>query len=300
MAVPESKTPETTSIELYCAQSPSSRSNTQFSLPRCLARPAFRPITPETIAAVDPVLAGIPLGYILNMLKEEIGPRWEINLLFFAICCPRSSLPPCFFFHSRLHEATRATQAILPDGPLPNELLVQFDTSLEPPTHVLAIRSKQNRNMVTLYPCHALIMSTGCAHLPLLPFSPAVPPENAEPQFTLPVVYLSLPSPETFRPILNFLYMRHTSVIFEELLPIEDSPTEPVIEWSKRQAHKYSREELLTNAQKIWGLWANASALGIFDDQLFTALEFAWEVGINALDLIFNGSTDPKQAGPAS
>lgn len=273
MAVPESKTPETTSIELHCAQSPSSRSNTQFSLPRCLARPAFRPITAETIAAVDPVLAGIPLGYILNMLKEEIGPR--------------------------LHQATRETRAVLPDGPLPNELLVQFECTLEPPTHILAVRSKQNRNVVTLFPIHALVMSTGCAHLPLLPYSPAVPPETAEPQFTLPVVYLSLPSPELFPPILNFLYMRHTSVIFEELLPIEDSPTEPVIEWSKRQAHKYSREELLTNAQRIWGLWANASALGIFDDQLFTALEFAWEVGINALDLIFNGSTDSKEAGPA-
>ncbi|GJJ14741.1 hypothetical protein Clacol_009008 [Clathrus columnatus] len=216
--------------------------------------------------AIDPVLSGVPLGYILYNLKD-IGPK--------------------------LSEGAKATQAIPPTGPLHSEMLVKFNnTDLEPPTHILAVHSKQQNGLFTLYPVHALVVSTGCAHLPLLPDSPAIPPGAAMPELTLPVVSLSIPSPSMFQPILNYLYMRQNDVILDVLLPIEDNEVDPFIEMSKKQAEQFSVKELLINARKIWGLWANASALGIFDDHLFTTMEIAWEICIGALNISLDKPLD--------
>lgn len=174
-------------------------------------------------------------------------------------------------------------------------MIVQFDntTNLEPPTHIFAVRSKDHHHgTYTLFPIHALVISTGCAHLPSLPYSPAFPPGEAPPQLTLPVVSLSIPSPPMFHPLVNYLYLRQNSVILDVLLPIEDNQVDPFIEMSKKQAEQFSIQELLINVRKIHDLWANASALGIFDPHLFTTMEFAWEICTGALSIALNEPLD--------
>jgi hypothetical protein len=56
------------------APPPPSSVEPRLRLPRQLTRPRFQPIDIRAVVAIDPVLAGIPLGYIQHSL-EEIGPR---------------------------------------------------------------------------------------------------------------------------------------------------------------------------------------------------------------------------------
>ncbi|KAF8574040.1 hypothetical protein K439DRAFT_1373599 [Ramaria rubella] len=230
----------------------------RINLPRHLIRPKYCPIDPGAIAAVDAVLEDIPIGYIQHTLKE-IGPR--------------------------LLEATCNATAEPPTGQLPHELeLICKDVSIEPPSHILAVYS-QNYAHVTLFPAHALILATYCAHLPALPTSkPNIPAASGD-AVIVPVVPLRIPSTGTFSLLLSFLYTNRADTLMNQLIPVGDSQTmEPLTQ--------KSRESLVNDARKVYGLWRNASSLGIFDDKLFQTLEMAWEVLLDALSTVSRQSLD--------
>jgi len=173
------------------------------------------------------------------------------------------------------------------------------DFSSDMPTHMLAVYSRQSAaspnstRRVTLFPIHNIIMALHCAHLPTLPKSTASEPDSVG-QMTLPVIPLCIPSPETFSQLSAYLYTRNCSQLLASLLPtgmltpasldhVPDGSPE-LQQYSEEIRATYTPHALLTHAMTINGLWRNACALGVFDDQLWGVLDLAWDAVLGALE----------------
>ncbi|KAF8516051.1 hypothetical protein JB92DRAFT_2716292 [Gautieria morchelliformis] len=235
---------------------PPSSSQPRLRLPRQLLRPRSRPIDIRAIVAIDPVYADIPLSYIQHVL-EKIGP---------PLLCAMSS-----------------STATPPTGQVPRELrLVCNDVSVEPPSHIIAAYGTTD-NRIVLFPVHAIILVTNCAHLPTLPISRPDTPAAPGGVVTLPVIPLRLPSPASFPILLSYLYTKRPEPLLAELLTAPS--TSSIAQLARAQAAAFPVQALVANILKAQGLWNNASALGISDDKLFQALELAWEVLLQALGI---------------
>jgi hypothetical protein len=101
--------------------------------------------------------------------------------------------------------------------------------------------SVMQKRKVTLFPTHHLVLTTHCTNLPLLPVSK---PDVTNDTVQLPIVPLCLPSSETF----SILHETH-----------------------HRQHASLARHSMIIN-----GIWRNACALGICNDNLWDAIEASW------------------------
>jgi len=205
-------------------------------------------------------------------------------------------------------------QARPPKNILPKELSVLVnDTSSDLPTHMFAVYSRRtnigSRRRVTLFPVHNIIFSTQCANLPNLPTppKPTSPIDSSESfTITIPVVPLSIPSPQTFPQLSAYLYTRCTSDLMMYLLPpcpqgspppsVDDTDPITLQQHARRMAETYTVQFLLAQAMTINGFWRNVCALGIFDSDLWDSMDVAWEIVLNAL-AISTGNDDAL--GPA-
>lgn len=260
------------------AGSNSGQKRTPINLPRHLARPDYKEIKRETIIAIDPEFADVPLQYILEGL-EATGPA--------------------------MMQVLASIQATPVKNTIPTHLCVMInDESCDMPTHMLAIYLRPTRTSsappgpkrVTLYPIHRIIMALHCAHLPVLPQSDASEPDSVG-QMVLPVVPLGLPSPETFSRLSNYLYTKDASYLLATLLPTGtltpsyilsletylDSDSPELQQYSSKLRATYTPCALLSYAMTVNGLWRNVCALGVFDDELWEVLDLAWEALICAI-----------------
>ncbi|KIJ27968.1 hypothetical protein M422DRAFT_190333 [Sphaerobolus stellatus SS14] len=223
--------------------------------PRQLRRPAFRRVSSSAIKAVAPELGNVAVEFIL----QKIGDVGE-GMYYTA----RKSTPKC------------------PPSRLPREIAVSmpsFASEATPaPTHVLAVYSTPSalaKQRVLLHSIHALILAATCANLPPLPYStPARGPSTV----TLPVIPLSIPSPEMFGALLEYLYTFDTDALICSLLPVSNAGNgipPPDVMASKLQANPKSIPGCLA---RIHGLYNDVCALGVFDEKLWRTIEAAWEV----------------------
>ncbi len=201
---------------------------------------------------------------------------------------------------------------------LPNEMpLLVHNLSSDLPTHVLAIHASQQtstpntgKSKVTLFPIHAIILAAFCASLPALPHSRPTIPDTFDSSsqsvtISIPVIPLSLPSPELFPLLCTFLYTRRTDHLLSSLLSCpsmtsgadDDSIRRSLYLLARRLAVERSIVQLLQSATKINLLWRNVCALGVFDEKLWCAMDMAWEVTLTALT--FNTSRT-RMAAPLS
>jgi hypothetical protein len=180
---------------------------------------------------------------------------------------PSTGLPP----NVKLHYRETAQDAIIP-------------------SHMFAI-ANTNKSKATLYPCHHLLFAAQCTKLPALPPSR---PQVIEGQVTLPVVSISLPSPETFPLVRDFLYTRGCDRFLASLMPSLSSKDIPqagsgssgiVPALSRALSQTLSTEKLMERAMMIHGVWANACALGVVDESLWRSMETAWAIVTGALVL---------------
>lgn len=183
---------------------------------------------------------------------------------------------------------------------LPKELTaVVNDLSSDMPTHMLAVYSRDvpatTRRRVTLFPIHNIILATHCANIPILPKSNVVRPDTPGSVVSLPVVPLCIPAPDVFSHLSTFLYTKRIDHLLATLLPcpvphalyLGDPKSERVLDllqtFADRLATNHSTQTLFSHMMAVNGLWRNACALGINDENLWCALDVAWEVLIIAL-----------------
>lgn len=213
---------------------------------------------------------------------------------------------------------------------LPKEVEVTItndgsDEAAPLPSHMLAVYSSaagpQRKSRVTLFPTHSLVLAAHCANLPSLPSTSASASatsseggETSSVQMTLPIVPMSIPSPEAFAPLSTFLYTGRADQLLSSLLPcapdrpltpssdsqdtVEDAEAEMEAEedvQSRREediaayAAKISRSvsspRLLQSALLINGVWRNCCALGVHDSRLWATMDAAWAVVVSAMAL---------------
>jgi len=103
----------------------------------------------------------------------------------------------------------------------------------------------------------------------------------------------------TLRPpqLSAYLYTRNCSQLLASLLPtrmltpasilsfdhILDVDSPELQQYSEKLRATYTPHALLMHAMTINGLWRNACALGVFDDQLWEVLDLAWDAVLGAL-----------------
>ncbi|THH21397.1 hypothetical protein EW146_g141 [Bondarzewia mesenterica] len=258
-------------IDVPCAYTSLDKSKL-VTLPRFLRHPETKYPSQQALEAVG--LGDTPLEYAQRVLKEA-GPN----------------------MHKVLMHAESA-----PVTGLPKELEITLnDVSAEPPTHVLAVycRLPSAKRNITLTPIHDVILAAHCANLPILPPS-SQSRVNQGDTVTLPVIPLGLPSPTTFRALLGFLYLKRTDLLLAMILPCAPGPhPSPAADASEMERHAMAIQRVRTFAQQLAvtftprvlferamyvnGLWQNACALGVFDQQLWACIDWCWEVLLTAL-----------------
>ncbi|KAJ7441210.1 hypothetical protein FB451DRAFT_1298914, partial [Mycena latifolia] len=261
------------------------------TLPRTLARPQFTDVSRDALAAAAPELAAIPAEFIRHGLRAK-APQMLAGIQALAPshvpqALPRSHLPPA------LTVPLRASA-----GPAPPSY----------PTHALAIAAAPAKGSHperdaphAIFPVHAVVLAAHCAKLPRLPPAPPPAPSRAA-SATLPVLPLTLPSPQAFAILHAFLYTHRLAPALASLLPLPPAFLEPLTHASLTAAldspstrHALAAHlcaaasgnlsVLMGHAGHVKELWQDMVALGVYDAELWDALDLAWEVVLGALNL---------------
>ncbi|KAJ7430166.1 hypothetical protein FB451DRAFT_966695, partial [Mycena latifolia] len=268
--------------------------------PRTLPRPTFTDISRDAIAAAAPELAAVPTQFIQHGLGARL-PQLKAGIAALApshlpSSLPRSGLPSTL---------TIPLRAPLAGAPAPPSY----------PTHVLAIAAAIKGTPPpdapsAIFPVHAIILAAHCAKIPRLPPHPQ-PRASPSAAVTLPVLPLTLPSPQAFCILHAFMYTRHLDAALASLLPMppafleslsssgSDAPTPAVVIAAalNTPAVRYTLashlcassggnlSSLLAHAGHVKELWKDMVALGMYEPALWDLLDLAWEVVQGAIDL---------------
>jgi hypothetical protein len=160
-----------------------------------------------------------------------------------------------------LYAAASSTSVALPSSGLPTELeIILADAAAPAPTHLLAVHSPLAGSLgatptkVALYPVHDLVLAATCTRLPSLR-----PRLRSDTSTAVPVQSLRLPSPSAFPLLLAYLYTRRADALLAGLL-----------------ARRDGRVDVRGAAARTHGVWQDAAALGVADEQLWDTLDLAW------------------------
>ncbi|KAG6826829.1 hypothetical protein H0H92_014247 [Tricholoma furcatifolium] len=253
-------------------------------LPRKLDRPPFVPISRDAIFAAAPELVDVPSEYIRRSLSSRAQQMRDGT----------SAL------------ATSHMPKALPQSRLPPSLTVPIRAASSAyPTHVMAVNSsKAPSDTAMVFPIHALVISSQCAKLPVLP-SPA---QQSHPHTVhLPVLPLSVPSPAAFAVLHSYLYDHNLATVLKALIPapsgflqtlshaavrgaLESGPTLHQLSAYLCTSASGNISTLRTYSVHAKELWQTMCALGIFDEQLWDTLDLAWDVILGAFNLAAQGN----------
>ncbi|KAJ7018063.1 hypothetical protein C8F04DRAFT_977979 [Mycena alexandri] len=263
-------------------------------MPRKLERPPFTDISRDTLTAAAPELAAVPAEFIRQGLRTK-APQMQAGI---AALAP-SHLPPSIP-RSHLPQAlTVPLRAPPPGAPSP----------LSYPTHALAIGAQSSKGSKDSAPqlvfaVHAVVLAAHCANIPRFP---APPRSRASASVTLPILPLSLPSPQAFAILHAFMYTHRIDAALGALLPFPPTFLETLAPSSSTAAHLAAAlasgstrhqlnahlcaassgnlSTLMTHAAHVRELWQDMVALGLYDPTLWDALDLAWEVVLGAMNL---------------
>jgi hypothetical protein len=176
---------------------------------------------------------------------------------------------------------------------LPKEVsIIVNDATPILPTHVIAIFNKPScgPRKVTLYPVHSLVLASQCANLPKFPSALPVPlHERGQQEVEVPVFSICLPSPQSYSPLSRYLYTKHVDILFRTFLPCPpppmfmDSRHRYLTQFATDLASTFTLQTLAKYAINLHGLWQNVCALGIFDDELWDAIDVMWKILLTSL-----------------
>ncbi|KAF8153097.1 clampless1 Clp1 protein [Crassisporium funariophilum] len=267
-------TPVANDVEMKDASPTATRYTTRtfpVNFPRELARPEFKEVSQEAIRAVDSTLMDTDIEHIRESI-EILGPD--------------------------LLKSLGSVKANPIKDRLPKELeIIVNDMTAILPTHMLAVFGKQaatgdaakRPRKVTLFPVHSLVFAAQCANLPKFPSTLPVELTQEGPQrLEVPIWSLCIPSPLTYPQLSRYLYTKRTEGLFKALLPcppppaFEHTPAE-VLNFATHLAGTFTVQALVKHTLTVHGLWQNVCALGVFDDQLWDAMDLMWETLLTAI-----------------
>lgn len=230
---------------------------------------------------------------------RQVSYLYQCPLLY---CCCYSSL-----LQGIASVVTEASS--VPSSGLPSRIDVAYrDAGGIPPTHILAaINPKQGKGF--LFPIHELVIVSQCANLPPLPPSDAKPTTRANHSvtLTLPVIPVTLPHPESFGLLHDYLYTKRHDRLVASLLPLPYSALPPIdmsVPVTKRNlsaalAKTFTLHALVERARAIHGFWSNLCTLGVADEPLWKSLEIAWGILIEGMGMA-SAQLQPQPQPPKS
>ncbi|KAJ7639730.1 hypothetical protein DFH06DRAFT_1217697 [Mycena polygramma] len=254
-----------------------------FELPRTLERPALcsEAASRLTLDALEPELTDLPLPFI----QHQLTLHTEQMLAGLRDLPVPSTIPP-----ARLPSALAV---VLPQH--------SSNTDLIYPTHVLAVSlpTAPPDAPVALIPVHGIVFAAHCT-APILHRAP--PNEDPPGTLRLPVCPVVLPSVPALVAIRRYIYTQRIDLLFATFLPLPAPLTHPAIvaalESSETQlrlaTHLVSARpgvaHLLGYAACVRDVWRTACGLGMYDIELWDALDLAWELIIAALNIAIDAS----------
>lgn len=260
--------------------------NPAVQLPRKLSRPEYEQVSKRAIAAAAPELASgeiPPPEYIQQGLLAQ-GSQLMSGLSSLApshlpSTLPRSHLPPVLTIPLRAPTSSSKPHY---------------------PTHALAVSSSKNPEAQALIvPVHALVIASHCARFPEIR-TPASRLKGHNLQ--LPVIPLSLPSPEAFTVLTQYMYSHRLDKVLKALFPmpsgfmsnlsrrdvrdiLESRSTLQELSTYLCEHDQYSLQRLTAHAMHVRDVWQNMVALGLHVPELWDTIDLAWEVILGALSL---------------
>ncbi|OBZ76852.1 Clampless protein 1 [Grifola frondosa] len=266
----------------------------RLNLPRRLARPTFSEPSRETIARIDPELENVPPEYIRKSLAGQANQMLTaLSLLTLPESLPCVNLPPSI------------------DAPVRPSMIMPDSSAF--PTHMLAILSSRFPPTLHNRPAVPLLRARSRNALHTSTPTPRVHSSSRRATLSLPIVPLTVPSPETFPLLHAYLHTKRADTLLLSLFPALGSmlPALPASSSSSPRQRSYlsqfSSERLLglahalvdavaggrgrrdalavlmAHVKFINGLWQNVCALGVFDPELWGVLDLAWEIVLVAL-----------------
>ncbi|CDO68613.1 hypothetical protein BN946_scf184996.g44 [Trametes cinnabarina] len=290
----------------------------KLNIPRRLARPAFAEPSRDALARVDPSLANVPFEYIRKMLAGNANQMLTaVSLLTIPNALPCAHLPPTL-------DAPIRPSSHAPDvSAFPTHVLAILSSRSSATTPTMASFADRSSlpasTTVPLYPASALVLAAHCALLPPLP--QGLPPTGRRAALTLPIIPLTIPSPESFPLLHAYLHTMRPDTLLASLLPalassLPQMPNASSSAGSNRSVYvaQFSADRLvrlahtlagaalqrggsqntaigvlMAHVKAVNGLWQNACALGVFDAELWGVMDLAWEVILAAMTKISEG-----------
>jgi hypothetical protein len=161
---------------------------------------------------------------------------------------------------------------------------------------------------VFLVPAHHIVLAANCAHIPRIPVSR--PHVRSNGMLTVPVMPLVVPHAEAFAPLHAFLVSHRLDRLMSALLPVPPSMLShrgsasrgggsssaggpfahisipQVATFLATSASGDKMSALMALTRTVSAIWRNACALGVFDRELWAALDFSWEVILGAMNMV--------------
>jgi hypothetical protein len=267
-------------------------------LPVHLGRPDEKEISVDVLRSIDPVLAEVPVDYIRDHLAD-IGPEYVVFIYSSSTIYADHLL--------RIIKNLKLAHICLPTSAtrLPSELEVIVDDLVtDLPSHILAIvpraSSSNGGRRIALHLTHSIVLGTHCASLPPNVFDrKAIRTVEDSTNLTVPVIPLSLPHVESF-PLLHFyLYTKNHIGLITSLIQLPPTalglvpsaagmPKQSTGDIAHKLARMFTPTALGDIVARTHGVWANACALGVYDDNLWTAIDFCWTLATEALKVVSN------------
>ncbi|KAI0033032.1 hypothetical protein K488DRAFT_78147 [Vararia minispora EC-137] len=266
-----------------------SQSLATIQLPRTLARPNRHEVSRDNITAIEPNLAGASLEYVRNKLRDR-GDEFArmVSSVHVPQTLQRAQIPQEQYI--TVH-ATSASASSL-------HLLAVFSSKVSAQDPM-----PQPSDTAYIFPTHMLNLAIDCAQLPRLTRMPAL--LRADGTVDLPVVQLNVPHAEAFAPLHAYLLTHRIDRFLGMLIPVSPSLLSPARGSSAsagagplahinpqqlavavvQTAAGDRRAALMSLVHSIKAVWRNTCSLGIFDRELWAALDIAWETVLTALHL---------------
>ncbi|KAI0643811.1 hypothetical protein C8Q79DRAFT_1012367 [Trametes meyenii] len=265
-------------------------------LPKTLAKPDLPEINPDFVAAAQPEYEGLIPRYIRSSWAH-VGYKAMGIYRKLYLDPPKTGLPEGY--NLILTDSGLLTCATHIFGVYP------YASPGAPDPAARRRACPSSRREVCLYPTHAAIWAAYCAKLPMIPmkmtklkvFLDTRGGVRGAGVLRLPIVPIAVPYPPMFFTVMQFVYTFRKSSFVNLVLPcagyqlpqdrVHDPPAEVTIpQYAEALAKECDLLRLCQMAKNVHGTYQNMVALGVVENRMWDALDYAWTTVLTAMELV--------------